>query len=377
MEEKTKKRALTGTESAKNPAAGAVTGGMVSGVVPRIVVPGTELAEAARRKIDGKTKPVGSLGLLEGVARRMCVIQRSLDPVADEKAVLVFATDHGVTQEGVSAYPSDVTPQMVLNFLHGGAAINAFCRHGGIDLDVVDVGVAYDFGDVEGLIDKKIAHGTRNLAVEPAMTGEEAVRSLEAGIEAYREIADRKRYHLIGLGEMGIGNTTAASAVVAAATGVPVAGVVGRGTGVDDEGLRRKIRVIERALDLHRPDATDGVDLLSKVGGFEIGAMAGAALAAAADGVAVVLDGLISVAGGLIAWTIAPTSAEYFFAGHRSVEVGQSKALDTMGLTPLLDLEFRLGEGTGAALAMHLIGAACAMVREMASFEEAGVSEKE
>lgn len=351
-------------------------GDPVSDVTARIDVPAADLAEAARRKIDGKTKPVGSLGLLEDVAQRMCVIQRSLDPVTEKKAVLVFAADHGITKEGVSAYPSDVTPQMVLNFLHGGAAINAFCKHGGIDLDVIDVGVAYDFTDVEGLISKKIAPGTRNFAKEPAMTRTDAVRSIEAGIEAYREIAGPRRYHLIGLGEMGIGNTTAASAVIAAMTGVPVPDVVGRGTGVDDEGLRRKIDVIEKALALHRPKADDGIDVLSKVGGFEIGAMAGAALAAAADGVAVVLDGLISVAGGLVAWTIEPKSAEYFFAGHRSVEVGQSRALDTMGLTPLLDLRFRLGEGTGAALAMHLIGAACAMVREMASFEDAGVSGK-
>ncbi|HAK46158.1 MAG TPA: nicotinate-nucleotide--dimethylbenzimidazole phosphoribosyltransferase [Spirochaeta sp.] len=329
-----------------------------------------------QHKIDLKTKPLGSLGLLEDLALKMSLIQDSLNPSVDRKGMIVFAADHGITEEGVSAYPADVTKQMVSNFLAGGAAINALCKTGRIEMVVVDVGVNGDFAPHEKLIDRKVRRSTRNFAVEPAMTLDEAEQALLAGVEAFNIMYDRYNVQIIGLGEMGIGNTSSATAVIAAVSGQSVSELTGRGTGVDDKGLEHKIEVISKALEYHNPDGTDGMDLLLKVGGYELAGMAGAALAAAEKRVAVVFDGIISTAAAVIAWKLNPAVMDYAFSGHKSVENGQKAALELLNLKPIIDYSMRLGEGTGAAIAMHTIDSACAFMREMASFEDAGVSGK-
>ena len=329
----------------------------------------------ARKKIDSKTKPLGALGRIEELAVQLSAIQESDMPRADRKLLLVFAADHGVTAEGVSAFPSEVTAQMALNFLAGGAAINVFCRHYGIGHYLVDVGVKGDLPDHPLLIKEKIRLGTSNFAVEPAMSEKEARQALRVGADAFLGLyQQRSGCDVLGLGEIGIGNTTAAAAIISAATGLPPADVTGRGTGVDDRGLAHKIEVVARAIKLHRPDPQDGLAILTAVGGFEIAAMSGAMLAAAEKKCCVVLDGLISTAAGLIAWLICPKVAGYMIAGHRSVETGQMSALDKIGLKPLFDLDMRLGEGTGAAIAISLTDLAARVQREMASFEDAGVS---
>ena len=328
----------------------------------------------AQEKIDNKTKPLGSLGRIEELAVRLSAMQESDMPRADRKLLLVFAADHGITAEGVSAFPSEVTAQMAMNFLAGGAAINVFCRHYGIEHYLVDVGVQGDLPDHPLLIKAKIRPGTSNFAIEPAMAKEEVLAALKAGADAFLGLYQRTGCDVFGLGEIGIGNTTAASAIISAATGLPPADVTGRGTGVDDQGLARKIEVIVKALNLHRPDPKDGLAILSAVGGFEIAAMCGAMLAAAEKRCCVVLDGVISTAAGLIAWLLCPRMADYMIAGHRSVEIGQMSALNKMGLKPLLSLDMRLGEGTGAAIAISLVDLAARMQREMASFADAGVS---
>jgi nicotinate-nucleotide--dimethylbenzimidazole phosphoribosyltransferase len=328
----------------------------------------------ARKKIDNKTKPLGSLGRIEELAVQLSAIQESDMPRADRKLLLVFAADHGVTAEGVSAFPSEVTAQMALNFLSGGAAINVFCRHYGIGHYLVDVGVKGDLPDHPLLIKAKIRPGTSNFAREAAMSQEEVRQALWVGADAFLGLYQRTGCDVLGLGEIGIGNTTTAAAIISAATGLPPADVTGRGTGVDDQGLARKIETIARAFKLHRPAPQDGLAILSAVGGFEIAAMCGAMLAAAEKRCCVVLDGLISTAAGLIAWLICPEVAGYMVAGHRSVETGQMPALNKMGLKPVLSLDMRLGEGTGAAIAISLTDLAARLQREMASFEDAGVS---
>lgn len=338
---------------------------------------GAALEGRAKHKIDFKTKPLGSLGVIEDIALKMALIQDTLDPVIRGKRMFVFAGDHGVTAEGVSAFPAAVTPQMVMNFLAGGAAINVFCRHGGIDIGIVDMGVNYDFGGVKGLIDKKVANGTKNFFRENAMSEAEAVKALENGIAVFTEAYAASPFGIVGVGDMGIGNTSAASAIIAAITGASAADVTGRGTGVDDTGLSHKTDIIAQALTARKPDAKNALDVLMKVGGFEIAGIAGCVLAAAAHRVPVVLDGIISTAGGLIAHTFAPSVSDYLFSAHRSVEKGQALALKRMGVSPLLDFNLRLGEGTGAALAIPVIDAACAIMREMASFESAGVTNNE
>ena len=336
----------------------------------------TDMLPAARHKIDRKTKPLGALGRLEELAIQMCLIQKTLTPQADCKALFVFAADHGITEEGVSAYPSEVTGQMVTNFLAGGAAINVLCRHHSIDMRIVDMGVNADLKPHPDLIDHKIRRGTRNFALEPAMTREEAIRALEAGMQSVLEAHAKRPIRIIGLGEMGIGNTTSASAIISAATGITPQKATGRGTGIDDAGIRHKIKVIQKVLDFHRPDPKDGMDILCKVGGFEIAGIAGACIAAATLGMAVVLDGVISTAAGLIAHLIQPAIGGYLISGHRSVENAQAAALEQMGLKPVIDLDMRLGEGTGAALTIDIVAAACRIMNEMASFEAAGVSNK-
>lgn len=349
----------------------------MSFVLPPISPAAAEITQTAQAKIDGKTKPPGSLGLLESAALRMCQIQNSLEPRVARKESLVFAADHGVTAAGVSAFPKEVTPQMALNMAGGGAAINVFCRLGGIGTTIIDVGVDYDFPPGTGIVDRKVCKGTRDFSREKAMSREEAEASLQAGIEAFVALEAGGPVSLVGLGEMGIGNTTSASAIICALTGISPEEAAGRGTGVDDAGLKRKIDVLSKSLALHTPSAEDPIGVLASVDGLEIGAMAGAALAAAAAGRAVVLDGLISTAAGLLAAEIEPKLKGYLFSGHRSVEKGQAAALQVLEIEPLIDLNLRLGEGTGAALAMHLIEAACAFLKEMASFESAGVSERD
>lgn len=345
--------------------------------VPAVPSLSQELREAARRKIDGKTKPLGSLGRLEDVAVRMAMIQNSLNPAVRASQLVVFAADHGVAREGVSAFPAAVTPQMVHNFLAGGAAINVLCRQGGIGLLVADLGVDADFAPHPLLVDAKVRRGSRNLAAERALSPDELAQALANGGRVFAERVAPQAVDIAAVGEMGIGNTTSASAIIACACRLSPREVTGRGTGIDDQRLALKVKVIEDALAKHRPDPSDGLDILGAVGGLEIAGMAGFILAAAAAGTPVVLDGLIATAAGLAAALIRPAVKDYLFSGHRSVEAGQAAALKLLGLEPLIDLGFRLGEGTGAALAIHLVDAACRVMCEMASFEEAGVSGKE
>lgn len=336
-----------------------------------------EMRAEAQKKIDFKTKPLGALGILETLAVQMSSIQKSLNPVITRKSLFVFAADHGIAEEGVSAFPQEVTQQMVQNFLDGGAAINVLSRHNGIDLTIVDIGTKGSENTHPDLITCKIARGTKNFALERAMSRDEAERALAAGAHVFRTKQSEKPIDILGLGEMGIANTTSATAIISTITGLSPAECTGRGTGVDDQGLEHKIEVLEKALAFQKPDRSDAIDILSKIGGFEIAGIAGAALAAAENGSAVVLDGLISTAAGLIAYTINPAVADYFIAGHKSVEVGHTAALKHMGLSPVLDMQMRLGEGTGAALTIDLVDAACRIMREMATFEEAGISGKE
>ncbi len=328
----------------------------------------------AQAKMDDKTKPLGALGKIETLAIRMSQIQNSLTPAILQKNLFVFAGDHGITQEGVSAFPSEVTGQMVENFLNGGAAINVLCRHHHIDMKVVDMGVIKEFSPHPDLIIAKVAKGTRNFAIEPAMTAPQMLKALEAGMDVFLSAHAKTPIQIVGLGEMGIGNTTSASAIISVITGIPPAQATGRGTGVDNKGLEHKTKVIERVLAFHRPDPANGFEILEKIGGFEIAGIVGAILAAASKGCAVVLDGVISTAAGLIAHTINPDTQRYLFSGHKSVEQAQQAALAHMDLTPVIDFNMRLGEGTGAALAMDTIDAACKIMRQMASFDEARIS---
>lgn len=333
----------------------------------------SSLYEVAQRRLDNLTKPPGSLGRLEEFARRLVAIYKNKMPDIPEKVVFTFAGDHGVAEEGVSAYPSEVTRQMVFNFLNGGAGINVLARHAGADVVVVDIGVDYDFQDIEGLEKRKVLYGTKNMARGPAMSREEALRCIEVGVELAREYAERG-YRMFATGEMGIANTTPSSAIAAVLTGRPVEEVTGRGTGIGDEALNRKVEVIKRALEINSPEPEDPIDVLSKVGGAEIGGIAGLCLGAASVGLPVVVDGFISTAGALIAYSLNPLVREYMFAAHNSQEIGHRVMLEHMGLRPVLDLDLRLGEGTGAALAMTVIDAGLKIYREMATFDEAGVT---
>lgn len=332
--------------------------------------------KAARERQDQLTKPTGSLGRLEDLAVQLAGITGKVRPRLPRKAVIVMAGDHGVTAEGVSAFPSEVTPQMVLNFIHGGAAINVLSRRAGARVVVVDVGVASELPPSDGLLIRKVAKGTRNMAVGPAMTRDEAIQAIEAGIEVV-EAEAKKGLDLVATGEMGIGNTTPSSALVAVLTGRPVADVVGRGTGIDEAGLARKVQIIEKAIDVNCPDRSDALDVLAKVGGLEIAGLVGVILGGAALGLPVVIDGFISGAAALVAASLCPEVKPYLVPSHRSVEVGHRAIFEALGLQPLFELEMRLGEGTGAAIAMHLIDDALAIQDEMATFAEAGVSDKE
>jgi nicotinate-nucleotide--dimethylbenzimidazole phosphoribosyltransferase len=335
-----------------------------------------EFYDEAQKRLDILTKPQGSLGRLEEFASRLVAISEDTMPEIDKKVIFTFAGDHGVAESGVSAFPKDVTPQMVLNFLNGGAGINVLARHARADVAVVDVGVDYDFKGMEGLIDKKVVSGTKNMLHGPAMSMEDAEKCIDVGLSLASEYKE-KGYRLFGTGDMGIGNTTPSSAIASVITGRPASEVTGRGTGITDEALNAKVKVIEQAIKVNKPNPEDALDVLAKVGGAEIGAIAGLCLGAAVSRTPVVIDGFISTAGALIAYELEPKTKDYMFAAHRSVEVGHTAILERMGLRPILDLELRLGEGTGAALAMFLIEAGLKIYKEMATFQDAGVSEKE
>jgi|UniRef100_A0A7C3SJM6 nicotinate-nucleotide--dimethylbenzimidazole phosphoribosyltransferase len=335
----------------------------------------TAWSARAKERLDSLTKPPGSLGRLEELASRYVCIREEPMPALKKKRVVVFAADHGVVAEGVSAYPQEVTYQMVYNFLRGGAAINVLARHVGAEVEVVDIGVKADFAPDLDLVACKVAYGTRNMAREPALTREEAVRAIWVGVERAQE-AVSQGVDALAAGDMGIGNTTAAAALGAVFTGRPVAAVTGRGTGIDNATMQHKIGVINRALSLHRPDPQDPLGALAAVGGLEIAGIAGLILGAAAARRPLLLDGLIATAGALVAAKMAPAATDYLFAAHRSQEPGHQIMLDSLGLSPLLNLQMRLGEGTGAALGLGLLEAGLKIYREMATFADAGVSEK-
>lgn len=338
---------------------------------------GDRFFEAARRRIDAKTKPPGSLGKLETVAVRLAWIQQNLMPQARRKRICVFAASHGIAETGVSAYPPEVTWQMVLNFLEGGAAINVLARHGGIEVYVVDAGVDADWPEPvlarPDFFVRKTRRGTRNFLEGRAMTPSECDGALQAGREQAR-LAAANGIHLLGIGDMGIGNTTAASALFAALLGLDARDVVGRGTGVSEAGLERKAQAVAGALRKHSPGAVSPRDWLEAVGGYEIAAMAGTILEAAAHPLPTVIDGFIATAAAAVAFLMEPACREFCFFAHRSDERAHGAVLAALGADPFVDLGMRLGEGTGAALAMHLIDAAAKIMCEMATFESAGIS---
>lgn len=333
-----------------------------------------EAAEQTRQHVDQLTKPLGSLGRLEDLAVELAAMTGETFPVVTPPGVIVFAADHGVAVEGVSAYPQEVTAQMLINLVHGGAGINVFARQIGALQQVVDVGVAVEV-DEPGVCKKRIRAGSGNILKEAAMSLDEAQRSIQIGIESAEAIISEGAKVLI-VGEVGIGNTTASSALLAALTGADPDEIVGRGTGLTEDGWQRKKAVVREALALHRPDASQPLDVLSKVGGMEIGAMAGAILGAASRRVPVLLDGFIATVAALLAVRINPAAADYLIAGHRSQEPGHAYVLQVLGKEPLIDLNLRLGEGSGAALAFPIVEAAARMVSEMATFASAGVSNR-
>lgn len=333
------------------------------------------ISRAAARQLQ-LTKPPQSLGRLEAIANRLAAIQETTTPQISGKRIYVVAADHGITREGVSAYPREVTAQMVDNFLRGGAAINVLARNGEIDVKIVDAGVDADLSDREELLHRKVMSSTANFAVGPAMTRDQAKLCINEGIKLARDAAG-EGIDLIGIGEMGIGNTTAASAITSVLTGNSPETVTGRGTGIDDLHLARKAETIRKAIRVNQPDKNDPIDVLAKVGGAEIGVMMGVVLGAAADRLTVVADGFISTSAAALAVALCPSARDYLFIGHRSSEPGHVALIEHIGEQPLLDLSMRLGEGTGAALAMHIITAAAKLLSEMATFAEAGVTDKE
>jgi nicotinate-nucleotide--dimethylbenzimidazole phosphoribosyltransferase len=339
------------------------------------VVPVSEAAAAAAAEHHVRlTKPPGALGRLEAAGIQLAAIAaESPPPIPEPAAVAVFAGDHGVLAEGVSPWPVEVTGQMLANFCAGGAAINVLARHAGASVVVVDVGVATPVEPHEALIAARVRNGTGNLAVEPAMSADEAGAALDVGASVARRLVDEGARALV-TGDMGIGNTTPSAALIAALTARPPAEVTGRGTGIDDDTLALKISVIERAL--ARFSSREPMDVLAEVGGLEIAALAGFIVGGAAAGVPVVVDGVIACAAALVAAALVPDALGYCVAGHRSSEPGAGAALSHLGLVPLLDLELRLGEGSGACLAVPVLQAAAKILREMATFDSAGVSSK-
>ena len=336
----------------------------------------TDLTAALQARIDGKTKPPGSLGRLEALALQLGLIQNTLTPRLSKPHILVCAGDHGAARAGVSAYPQDVTWQMVENFINGGAAINVLARAAGMALTVADAGVNHDFGARPGLIDAKVANGTANYLEGPAMSAAQRDAALAHGERIVRALAD-DGCNVLGFGEMGIGNTAAASLITHCLTGAPLSVCVGRGTGLDDAGLERKRTLLSQALPLYRGVHDDAPAVLAQFGGFEIAMLAGAMLAAARLRMLLLIDGFIVTAALLVAARVAPAVLDYCIFAHRSDEAGHAVQLEYLGAEPLLQLGMRLGEGTGAALAYPLVASAAAFLDEMASFESAGVSNRE
>ncbi|MCK8827156.1 nicotinate-nucleotide--dimethylbenzimidazole phosphoribosyltransferase [Natroniella acetigena] len=330
-----------------------------------------KMAEAQDR-LDSLTKPPGSLGKLEEIAIKLAGMKGEVFTKVDQKVHIVMAGDHGVVEEGVSTCPSDVTTQMVYNFLNGGAAINVLARQVGAKVKVVDIGVANEI-EADKIISRKVKAGTDNMIYGPAMSQAEAISSIEVGIEVVQDlIADGA--NLIGTGEMGIGNTTPSSAIIATVTDLSLEQLVGRGTGIDDQKLAKKKEIIAQALELNQPDSEDGIDILAKVGGLEIGGLAGVMLGAAANKTPVMVDGLISAAAAVIAYKLEPKVSNYLIPSHRSVEPGHIRMHEILGLEPMLEMDIRLGEGTGAVLGMELVEAATRIISQMATLEEAGVA---
>ena len=329
----------------------------------------------ARARLEQLTMPPWALGRLMDLAQELAGMTGSMSPATASKIIVVMAGDHGVTAEGVSKFPSEVTAQMVRNFVNGGAGINALARQAGAGVVVVDMGVAHDLSDLAKtgkILSHRVAPGTKNMAQGPAMSGEQALKAIEAGIRVALQLGTQA--DVFGTGEMGIGNTTASSAIVSLVCGVPVREVTGRGTGITDAQMEHKVQIIQRAMDLNRPDPKDGLDVLSKIGGFEIGGLAGLILGCASLRKPVLVDGFISTAGALIAQRLCPAAGDYMIAAHRSAEQGHRTALEALKKNPLLDLGMRLGEGTGAALAMNLVEAAVRILTEVATFDDAIVS---
>lgn len=349
--------------------------GLLEKTIQKIKKPNAEMYAAAKERLRNQARPAGSLGILEDVGARLAGIFGTLDVKLKNKVVVTCAGDHGICEEGVSLFPSEVTPQMVYNFVNGGASINVLARHAGAKVMVADIGVAHNFGPDLPIFHKKVRKGTSNFAKGPAMSRDEAIQSIEAGIEIVEELVQKEPVHLLGTGDMGIGNTTPSTAIISVFSGLPVSQLTGRGTGLDDEGLKKKIAVIEKGLSVNQPDSTDPVGVLSKVGGFEIGGLAGLVIGAAAHGIPVVCDGFISTAGALIACELAPSARKYLFASHNSVEAGHRFMLKHLELEPMLDLKFRLGEGTGAALAMELMDVATRILIEIRTFEEVAIQD--
>ena len=346
---------------------------LLNQTIQAIKRPDHEIMTKAMTRLAQQARPAGSLGVMEGLSARLAGIAGTLDVRLADKIIIACAGDHGVVAEGVSLFPQEVTAQMVYNFVKEGASINVLARHAGARVKVADIGVNHDFDPELPIFHKKIRKGTGNFALEPAMTYKEAVCSIEAGIEIINTLKKEGPVDILGTGDMGIGNTTPSTAIIAAFSGLGVELLASRGTGIDDNGLQKKILTIEKGLKLHNPDPNDPIDVLAKVGGFEIGALAGLVLGSAALGIPVVCDGLISTAGALIACEMEPLAREYLFASHNSVETGHSFMFERLGIKPILDLEFRLGEGTGAAIAMELMDAATRVLADIKTFEEVGI----
>lgn len=336
----------------------------------------SQIREQAKERLDQLAMPHWALGDLMDLAIELAGMTRSINPPVQKKAIVTMAGDHGVTAEGVSKFPSEVTPQMVANFVTGGAGINALARQAGAEVFIVDMGVNADLGDLVQagkVIDKKVGPGTNNIAKKQAMSHAMAKRSLEYGIEVANHLAEN--HDIFGTGDMGIGNTTPSTAIAAVITGKDIVKLTGRGTGLDDEQLVHKQKIVEKAITINNPDPKNGLDVLAKVGGFEIGGIAGLILGAAARQKPIVVDGFISTAGALIAYTIEPFVKDYLIFSHKSVEPGHKAMQEHLGChKPLLDLNLRLGEGTGGALAMNIVEAAVAVLTEVATFAEAAVA---
>jgi len=332
--------------------------------------------ERAWARLDSLTKPPRSLGLLEDLAQRVAVLQRTETPAIPRKAIVLMAGDHGVTAQGVSPYPSEVTVQMVANIAAGGAAINQLARHAGAQVVLVDVGVKCDLLSTDNVVQARVANGTADMTEGPAMTCEQTLAALRVGIEQVAALAE-SGLDIVGTGDMGIGNTTPSAAITSVLTGVDPSDVVGPGTGLDPAGVIHKAEVVRRAIAVNTPDPLDALDVLTRVGGLEIAGIAGVVLGAAALGIPVVSDGYISGAAALVALRMAPAIKPWLFVSHRSAEPGHTVVLEALGMRPVLDLDMRLGEGTGAALAMEIMDAACGVMSNMATFAQAGVSERE